>query len=192
MTAACPPTHARRPAGWGALVLAERPPMLFEMPLVAVNRLEIDLANALIEQWGHNLGACLRPFHQEAFGLEVSRRIVAVAVSASIVSTTVNGFARNEVVELARQCADPSCSWANRVLIRLWRECCAQLWPCWPVKAAVSYSQNARHRGDLYRFDGWEKFTESAGSSGGGTWTAKRKSSDAVSGSKTGWMWRYE
>lgn len=81
--------------------------------------------------------------------------------------------------------------WANRVMIRLWRETLAQLWPCWPVKAAVSYSHNGMHTGDLYRFDGWARWKTDAGSSGGGTWGRVRSNTDAVYGKKTLWGWRY-
>lgn len=166
-------------------------PRLFETPLVAINPVDVKQANALLIEWEHNLGACNRPFHQEAWALEFGGRIITVAVSASIVSTTAAGFKCSEVVELARQCAAPGYSWSNRVMLRLWREACAEKWPCWPVLAAISYSQNARHPGDMYRFDGWTKFSEDAGSSGGGTWSKKRSESDAVHGKKTGWLWRY-
>lgn len=167
-------------------------PRLLTIPIVGLMPISVDHANALLVAWEHKLGPVNRPFHQEAFALEHDGRPVAVAVSGSIVSATVAGYDRGEVVELTRQAAAPDSPWANRVLIRLWRECCARLWPCWPVRAAVSYSKNSMHRGDLYRFDGWEKVTESAGSSGGGAWSRKRYATDAVHGSKTLWLWRYD
>lgn len=136
------------------------------------------------------MGPCHRPFHQEAFGLEAGGRIVAVAISASIVNGPVGEFERNQVVELARQAASEP--WANRVMIRLWRELCAPLWPCWPVRAAVSYSHNGMHTGDLYRFDGWERWKTTAGSSGGGIWGRQRCQTEAVYGKKTLWGFRYE
>lgn len=163
-------------------------PRLFDAPIAGVYPFDVDEANALLVEWGHKLGPCNRPFHQEAFALESRGRIVAVAISASIVNGPVGGFQRNEVVELARQAACER--WANRVMIRLWREVCAPLWPCWPVKAAVSYSHNAMHSGDLYRFDGWERWKTDAGSSGGGTWGRQRKNTDAVYGKKTLWGYR--
>ena len=101
-----------------------------------------------------------------------------------------DGYQRGQLVELARLA---SCErWANRVMLRLWREVCAPRWACWPVAAAISYSHNAMHTGNLYRFDGWEKFSDDCGSSGGGTWSTKRTRNSAHAGSKTLWVWRYE
>lgn len=163
---------------------------LFEEPAVGLYSLPVPDANDLLIEWGHQLGRCERPFHSEAFALEVHGRTVAVAISASVVGSPVAGYFRDEVVELARQAAcEP---WANRVLLRLWREICAPAWPCWPVRAAVSYSMNAMHRGDLYRFDGWEKIREDCGSSGGGTYSRKRAKGDKRLGSKTLWLYRYK
>lgn len=155
-------------------------PQLISLPLAGLTPIGIDDANRLlVDQWQHKLGACERPFRQEAYALFVDDRPVGVVISASTVSDTVAGerdgqrveWRRDEVVELARLAGEP---WCSRVLIRLWREVCAQRWDCWPVKAAVSYSHNAMHRGDLYRFDGWTRIRSDAGkSSGGGTWSRK-------------------
>ena len=167
--------------------LAQAP--LFDIPAVGVYPVTVAQANELLMHWGHKLGACERPFYSEAFALLVHQRPVAVAISASVVGQPVAGFRRYEVVELARQAAcEP---WANRVMIRLWREVCAPAWKCWPVKAAVSYSHNGMHSGDLYRFDGWEKVREDCGSSGGGTWSSPRAKGDPMHGRKTLWIWRY-
>jgi hypothetical protein len=117
---------------------------------------------------------------------------VSVTVSASAVSATVGGYRRNQVVELARLCSAPGHSWASRVALRLWREVAGPRWPYWSVLAAVSYSLNAHHRGHLYRHDGWERVQVSAGSRGGGTWSARRGENDPASGSKTLWIWRYQ
>jgi hypothetical protein len=46
--------------------------------------------------------------------------------------------------------------------------------------------------GDLYRFDGWEKYADGCRSSGGGTWTKARQKGDVVAGQKRLWVWRYE
>lgn len=168
---------------------------MFDISVTGVRRIGVAEANRLLIAWEHKLGPCNRPFHQEAFALHVLDRPVSVAISASIVNGPVGNadgsiaYARNEVVELARQA---SCEpWANRVMIRLWREVCAPLWPCWPVKAAVSYSHNGMHTGDIYRFDGWERWKTNAGSTGGGTWGRKRLGTDAVYGKKTLWGYRY-
>ena len=180
---------------------------LLDIPLVGLYPVGIGDANRCLVEWGHRLGPVFRPFRQEAYGFEVDGALVAVAISGSIVHGPVaaawkdrdgwhvpfedrpEGYARNEVVELTRLAAAES--WMSRIMLRLWREVCAPRWKSWPVRAAVSYSHNAMHRGDLYRFDGWEKVREDAGSSGGGTWSRKRKNTDAVFGKKTLWMWRY-
>lgn len=164
---------------------------LLTVPMVGVMPMDLDDANRLLLAWQHKLGPCYRPFRTEAFALEVDGVPAAIAMSASIVSTTVAGFRRNEVVELARCCAAPTAPWANRVMFRLWREVCAQRWACWPVKAAISYHHQGLHTGDLYRFDGWTKEREDCGSSGGGAWSRKRDGSEAVAGKKTLWVWRY-
>ena len=77
-------------------------------------------------------------------------------------------------------------------MLRIWREVCAPRWHYWPVRAAVSYSQNQRHEGRIYRFDGWTKVTDQAGSTGGGAWSRKRYAGDAHHGKKTLWLWEYE
>lgn len=165
-------------------------PRLLDVPIVGVFPMDVKVANRLLVDWGHQLGPCNRPFYSEAFALEVIGRPVAVAISASIVNGPVGGFERGETVELARTAACER--WANRVMIRLWRETLAPLWPCWPVRAGISYSKNSMHSGDLYRFDGWEKVTDRAGSSGGGTYSKKREPGDPKGGNKTLWLWRYE
>lgn len=165
-------------------------PRLIDVPLSGLYPVNVADANRLLVEWGHRLGPCNRPFRQEGFVLELDARPIAVAVSASIVNGPVGGLRRDQVVELARLAA--GAPWANRVMLRLWRECCAPRWDCWPVLAAVSYSQNAHHRGDLYRFDGWEKVRDDAGSSGGGGgWTRPRRPEDPQAGRKTLWLYRY-
>jgi hypothetical protein len=160
------------------------------MPLVGLYPISLEHANDLLDDWQHKLGRVNRPFRSEAFVLEVDQRAVAVAVSASIVSSTVAGYGRQQVVELAR--LGSSETWVNRIMLRLWREQCAPRWHSWPVQAAISYSHNAMHRGDLYRFDGWERIRDDCGSSGGGAWTRPRYATDAVHGRKTLWLWRYD
>lgn len=165
-------------------------PRLLDMPVSGLYPVEPHEVNALLVAWGHKLGPCWRPFRQEGFVLEVDGSPVAAAMSASIVNGPVAGYEREEVVELAR-CAAAN-SWANRVMLRMWRELCAPRWKCWPVKAAISYSHNGMHTGDMYRFDGWEKVRDDAGGSrGGGTWTKKRAEGDALNGKKSLWVWRY-
>lgn len=165
------------------------PLRLFEAPIMALYPITLDEANALLERWAHKLGPVDRPFHQEAYALEVGQRRIAVATSGSIVNGPVAGYQREEVVELTRLAA--AVPWANRVLLRLWREVCAPAWSSWPIKAAVSYSHNTLHRGDLYRFDGWEKVRDDSRSGGGGQWTTSRRGNAFANASKTLWVWRY-
>lgn len=162
---------------------------LIDAPMVGLYPTQLRDANRLLVEWGHRLGPVDRPFRSEAFVLEIDGRPLAVAVSASAVSASVAGSGRTEVVELARLGA--AAPWACRIMLRLWREACAPRWKCWPVKAAISYSHNAMHPGNLYRFDGWERAGENCGSNGGGAWSRKRYAGDAVAGSKTLWVWRY-
>lgn len=165
------------------------PMRLLDVPISGLYPIDVAVANRFLVEVEHKLGACNRPFGQEAYALEVDGRIVSVAISASIVNGPVAGYERQEVVELARLAASEP--WANRVMLRLWRELCAPRWRYWPVKAAVSYSHNGMHRGDLYRFDGWEKVRDDAGSNGGGSWSRKRYATDVVHGRKSLWVWRY-
>jgi hypothetical protein len=164
---------------------------LLVVPICGLFPVDLERANALLVEWGHRLGPVNRPFRSEAFVLNLDGRAIAAAVSASIVSDTVAGYGRQEVVELARLGRDPAHPWVLRVMLRLWREVCAPRWACWPVRAAISYSKNSMHAGDMYRFDGWEKGRTDCGSSGGGAWSRKRYAEDAVHGSKTLWLWRY-
>ena len=159
--------------------------------LVGLVPLPVDQANVLLTEWGHTLGPVHRPFRQEAYSLELDGAPVSVAVSASIVSATVKHLARGEVVELARLCTHPAHRWATRVMLRLWREVAAPRWACWPVRAAVAYSQTRYHDGHIYRFDGWRLADEAAGSIGGGSWSRRRSAADAVHGRKRLWIWEY-
>lgn len=173
-------------------VAAVTQPRLLDAPMVGLSPIGMLDANRLLDAWGHRLGPINRPFTSQAFVLELDGTPISVAVSASIVSATVAGLARTEVVECARLCSDPVHPWATRIMLRLWRAVCAQRWPDWPVIAAISYSQNAHHRGDIYRFDGWQKLSENCGSGGGGAWSRPRYGSDVVYGKKTLWVWRFE
>src|SRR5580698_7514417 len=107
-------------------------------PLVSLSAIPNDEANALLVRWNHKLGPCRRPFRTESFALILEEQPIAVAMSCSIVHGPVAGYTTQEVVELARLCAENS--WANRVMLRLWREVCAPRYKCWKPKAVVSYS----------------------------------------------------
>lgn len=154
-------------------------------------------SDGLLVEWGHYLGELDRPYRNDAWALDLRGEPIAVATSSSIVGQTSAGFPKSEAVELSRLCTKPGMEWATRVMLRLWREIAAPTWPCpapragLPALAAVAYSKNDRHEGRIYRFDGWERVTTSAGSPGGGQWSTKRESSDASAGAKTLWLWRY-
>lgn len=166
-------------------------------PVVGLVPIRMDEANALLSEWGHYLGPCNRPFRNEGWALDLNGSPIAVATSSSIVGETSAGYPKWEAVELSRLCSKPGCSWVTRIMLRLWREVIAPLWPCsdprsgQPPLAAVAYSKNDRHEGRIYRFDGWTKVNDRAGSSGGGQWSHKRAANDAANGPKTLWVWRF-
>lgn len=152
-------------------------------PLATFDQIDNEEADACLVAWGHWLGACHRPFGRQSFALSVRGEIVAVAVSASTVNGTCGGWPRQRVVELARLCAAPDHRWATRVGLRLWRELAPACWSAkfWPVEAVVSYANATRHRGDIYRFDGWTKVAEVEGSTGGGGWSSPRQAREPKS-----------
>lgn len=173
--------------------------------VVGVYEISMPEGNELLARWGHYLGPCNRPFGQQAFVLSLGAEPISVAISASAVSSHISVphvevegdettvwtevIRRDQIVELARLCSSEP--WATRVMLRLWREACVPAWPHWRARAAISYSQNEQHEGRIYRFDGWEKITDRAGSSGGGgQWTAATKGK-ASAGIKTLWLWRF-
>jgi hypothetical protein len=164
-------------------------------PVAGLVPVSLAEANALLVEWGHYLGPCTRPFRNEAWALDVAGAPIGVAISSSIVGVSSAGYPKEEVVELSRLATSER--WATRVLLRLWREVCAPRWESFgsragmPPLAATAYSQNDRHEGRIYRFDGWELVTENAGSSGGGAWSRKRYAGDAAHGRKRLWLWRF-
>jgi hypothetical protein len=164
---------------------------LFTTPIVSCIQIDNAEANSLLDAWGHQLGAVNRPFRQIAYALTIGDQRVAVAVSASIVSATVIDYQRKDVVELARLCADPAQRWATRPMLRIWRSVLAQRWPDWPIRAAISYSHNALHTGDIYRFDGWTRVRTDAGRSGG-TSHGKPRDPLRASSRKTLWLYAYD
>jgi hypothetical protein len=166
-------------------------------PVVGLVPISLDEADAYLAEWAHYLGPLDRPFRNDAWALDLNGTPISIATSSSIVGETSAGYPKSEAVELSRLCTQPGCEWATRVMLRLWREAAAPLWPCPAPRAgqsalaAVAYSKNDRHEGRIYRFDGWTKVTDRAGSSGGGTWSHKRRDSDEANGLKTLWLWRY-
>lgn len=161
-------------------------------PPIAVSRVTKREANRLLAAWEHELGEYRRPFGYEAFTLDVAGEPVALAVSGSIVSSTVEGQRRREVVELARLARHPDHPHALRVILRLWRAYLVASWEAryWPVSMAVAYSLPGR-TGDLYRFDGWTRVGPRRPSAGGGTWSNTPAANAIADGVKTLWVWRY-
>jgi hypothetical protein len=144
-------------------------------PLATFDAIEDAVADAALVTWGHWLEGCARPFGRQSFGLFVSTELIAVAVSASTAGASAGGWSRFAVVELVRLCARPDQRWATRVALRLWREIAPRCWAkYWPVEAVVSYQNAVRHTGNIYRFDGWTMVGEVPGSTGGGTYSAKK------------------
>ena len=149
-------------------------PML-SLPLLGLEKIDDDWADELLVDWGHNLGGCNRPFGRQSFALYLNGVPASVAVSASTVNARCGGYRRQEVVELARLCSDPDHADLTRPMLRLWRKVAASVWPYWPVTAYVSYSDSTRHKGDIYRFDGWRFVEEVRGGTGGGSWGKGKK-----------------
>jgi hypothetical protein len=143
------------------------------MSLISIARFgvcEEQEANEALVRWDHWLGACSRPFGSISYGLWWEDQLVAVAVSASTSASVCGGYPRKSVVELARLCADPDHRDLTRVMLRFWRKAAAIDWAkYWPVEAYVSYSDRARHTGDVYRFDGWKKIRDVRGGTAGGS-----------------------
>lgn len=135
-------------------------------PLASWERIENRLADARLIEWQHYLGACKRPFGRQSFGFYLLSELRGVAVSACTVGQTCAGRERNTVVELARLCVHPGHRDLTRIVLRLWRLTAAEEWmrEYWPVKALVSYAQTNRHNGDVYRFDGWQRWGETRAS----------------------------
>lgn len=158
---------------------------------VQISRVKRREANRLLVGWGHELGKYRRPFAQQHFTLDVAGEPLAVASSGSIVSTTVEGHRRREVVELARLARDPDHRQVLRPLLRLWRLFLVDCWDYWPVEMAVAYALPGKS-GDLYRFDGWTRVGRRRPSGGGGNWSSSAPKANTIAdGVKTLWVFHY-
>lgn len=164
---------------------------------VRVERLEKAEANAYLSSWEHPLEGSNRPFGQDFWGLVVLDAIVAVAVTASTVSSTLTDekgqeWPRKQMVELSRIARSPAAPWAMRPMLRLWREALVDRWVHWSVGMAVSYALPGT-TGELYRHDGWTfvRWVKPSSPGKGSTW-AKPSRSDAIGDGRKGlWVWRY-
>lgn len=193
----------------------------FPFPVAGLATVPLAAANDLLTRWGHYLGPVNRPFGSQCWVFDVDGMPASVAVSASIVSPFIRTIERiplweladgkpgrhagdlarivriprGDIVELARLCSAPGQRWATRPMLRLWREVAAPRWPYWPVTHAIAYSQNSRHDGSIYRFDGWTRVKADAARSGGAgtrSWSQPVRVGDPSFGRKTLWLWRYE
>lgn len=142
-------------------------------------------ANELLAAFGHPLGPFTRPFGYQAWGLAIDGQAVAVAVSGSTVGATSAGYARRQVVDLARIARHPGHPGVMRVMLRLWRDYLGPRWDYWdgPVQAAVSYALPGK-AGNVYRFDGWTKYGDCRPWAGGGTWSNPSKANRMADGVK--------
>jgi hypothetical protein len=131
-------------------------------PIGSLERIENREADNRLIRWGHYLGACNRPFGRQSFGFFWDGELVGVAVSATTVKSSTYGFPRTQVCEFARCCSHPDHRDLTRVLVRLYRKVAADEWTreYWPASALLSYSNRARHEGDIFRFDGWARYME--------------------------------
>lgn len=135
-------------------------------PVAAFDSFGLYEANQLLQQWGHRMGPLERgnSSAQQCHALFVHGKPVALACTSSLIRERVGGglshMTRENTVELSRLCAGER--WANRVALRLWREC---VFPGTGATFAISYQDADIHNGNTYRFDGWER----AGFSSSGT-----------------------
>lgn len=152
-------------------------------PLAAFDSIGLPLANDLLVQWGHRMGALNRgnTHAQHSHALFAHGQPVAVVCTSSLIREHVGGglshLTRENTVELSRLCA--ANPWACRVALRLWREL---VLPGTGAQFAVSYQDATLHTGNVYRFDGWKR----AGFSSSGT--------DQRSGrrGRRKWIWLWE
>lgn len=163
---------------------------------VTIERVDHATTTKLLDDWGHELGPCHRPFGRDEWVMFAAGRPVSLAVTASTVSATVTDetgrrWGRQEIVELARICSDPGARWATRPMLRLWREVLAHEWTHWPAQLLVSYSTPGK-AGHIYRHDGWTRVRDVKPSTGGGTWSNRPKTADMGDGVKALWIYRPE
>jgi len=153
------------------------------LEMVAFSPVSLPEANQMLSAWGHKMGElhrgnqsgwCHALFHEQ--------KPVGVVTASTLIAPTVgsaNHLNRENCVELSRlAAARPGLC---RVVLRLWREF---VFPALGYEYAMSYSDNALHRGEVYRCDGWKKVGVS------------RSGKDTRSGrpgrNKTVWVWEKE
>jgi hypothetical protein len=153
-------------------------------------------ANELMAAWGgHPCGPYNRRFGYQAWGLAVRGVAAACAVSGSTPGVSAAGYNRFDCVDLARIARHPDHPGVMRVMLRLWRDYLAQEWAeYWPVSAAVSYALPGR-AGNLYRFDGWQRWgavKARRGPQGKSSWSGPSKAQGIADGVMTVWHYPYQ
>lgn len=148
--------------------------------MVSFSPVDLAEANVMLEMWGHKMGGLHRG-NQGAWchALTHEGEAVGIVTASTLIMPRVGGagwLTRENCVELSRLAA--SREGLCRVVLRLWREF---VFPSLGYKWAVSYSDNAIHRGELYRCDGWQKVAQA------------RSGTDTRSGrpgrKKSVWVW---
>ena len=136
-------------------------------------------ANDALVTWRHRMGPLNRPIFAKPydFGLFVAGQLAAVVTADTLIRPTCK-FERSDAFELSRLCAADRA--LTRVAIRLWREVAMpEIVAAWGSTWAISYQNALMHRGDLYRFDGWQRVGWSTGGAdpraAAGTVSAKRR-----------------
>lgn len=136
-------------------------------PLCWLDTVDRNFANGMLVAWGHKMGPIDRP----TFAVEAHHALLHHGRPVALASTMElrrevagsTGIRREESVELVRLCAERQ--GLNRAMLRLWREfVLPDILAAHRRRIALSYSDSAHHRGDIYRFDGWHRL----GAAGGG------------------------
>lgn len=154
-------------------------------------------ANRYCELWDHPLGRSRRPCRQWAYGMAVLGECVAVAMSASTVSASVEQIRRAELVDLSRIARHPKHPGVLRAMLRLWRDYLApefrigDNFAATAPRSAVSYALPGK-AGNLYRFDGWINLGPRKPWGGGATWSNPSVANDIADGVKNLWAYPYD
>ena len=129
--------------------------------------------------------------------MAVNGTCVAVSISASAISATVEQMPRPELVDLARIARHPKHPTVMRAMLRLWRDYLApdfRIGPDWTdttMRSAVSYALPGK-AGNLYRFDGWIDLGPRKPWAGAATWSRPSVANTIDDGVKNLWAYPYD
>lgn len=124
-------------------------------PMISFELIKRDAANACLVAWGHKMGPNNRPEFGKPvdFGMRHNGELVAVVCSDQLIRPTCK-LDRSRAFELSRLCA--STPHLCQPALRLWREFAFPvICRAWGTTWAISYQDARRHRGGIYRWDGW-------------------------------------